>query len=78
MTMTAAVAGQGVALGRTCLVADDLESGQLIRPFGPSLRCPFSYWLVAARGGLDREGVSEFVQWLEASMPKIPEVGAPT
>ncbi|MCA9711224.1 MAG: transcriptional regulator GcvA [Myxococcales bacterium] len=72
MTMTAAAAGQGVALGRTCLAADDLASGRLVCPFGPALRSPFSYWLVAPRGGLDRPSVASFVQWLRASMPTAP------
>ena len=70
MTMTAALAGQGVALGRTCLAADDLEAGRLVRPFGPSFRSPFSYWLVARPGGLRRKQVAEFIAWLRASMPK--------
>ncbi len=69
MTMTAAVAGQGVALGRTCLVVDDIAAGRLVRPFGPSMRCPFSYWLVAPRGGLDRKSVAHFVEWLRANLP---------
>ncbi len=69
MTMTAAVAGQGVALGRTCLVVDDLREGRLVRPFGPSLPCPFSYWLVAPRGGLSRSAVADFVTWLRVNLP---------
>ncbi|MCH9682556.1 MAG: transcriptional regulator GcvA [Deltaproteobacteria bacterium] len=69
MTMTAAVAGQGVALGRTCLVENDLGEGRLVRPFGPSFKSPFSYWLVTRRGGFDRKPVAAFVAWLRASMP---------
>ena len=72
MTMTAAVAGQGVALGRTCLVVDDIAEGRLVAPLRPSLRCPFSYWLVAPRGGLDRKAVAQFVQWLRAALPQTP------
>ncbi len=33
--MQAAVAGQGVALLSLVLVADDLDSGVLVQPFGP-------------------------------------------
>ncbi len=76
MTMTAAVAGQGVALGRTCLVADDLAEGRLVRPFEPSFESPFSYWLVARRGGFSPRPVAEFVAWLRASMP-IPGAVTP-
>lgn len=31
----AAIEGQGIALGRSVMVRDDLASGRLIRPFGP-------------------------------------------
>lgn len=70
MTMTAAVAGQGVALGRTCLVADDLAEGRLVRPFGPSFPSPFSYWLVARPGGLERKPVAQLVAWLRSEVPR--------
>jgi LysR family glycine cleavage system transcriptional activator len=36
-TITAALDGQGVALMSEALIADELRSGRLIRPFGPEL-----------------------------------------
>ena len=54
------------------LVVDDIASGRLVRPFTPALRSPFSYWLVAPRGGLDRPSVASFVQWLRQNMPATP------
>uniref|UniRef100_UPI00224D0E53 LysR substrate-binding domain-containing protein n=1 Tax=Dyella silvatica TaxID=2992128 RepID=UPI00224D0E53 len=43
--IAAAIAGQGVALLNTCLVADELAQGSLVQPFGPSLD-GFAYYLV--------------------------------
>ncbi|MCG8360097.1 MAG: transcriptional regulator GcvA, partial [Kiloniellales bacterium] len=48
MAVQAALDGQGVALIGDMLVADDLASGRLVRPFDPSLSTPltFSYYLL--------------------------------
>src|SRR5262245_7912404 len=42
----AAIAGSGVALGRTTLVARDLAEGRLVRPFGDDLEYDFAYYIV--------------------------------
>ena len=34
----AALAGQGIAIGRAALVLDDLASGRLVAPFGRPMR----------------------------------------
>ena len=44
--LQAALSGQGVALGRSLLVADDLEAGRLIAPFDVKLEASYSYWFV--------------------------------
>lgn len=44
--LQAAVEGQGVVLGRSVLVADDLSSGRLVRPFDIHLEATRSYWFV--------------------------------
>ena len=44
--LQAAIDGQGVALGRSLLIADDLASGRLVAPFSISLEASFQYWLV--------------------------------
>ncbi|MEL6348085.1 MAG: transcriptional regulator GcvA [Myxococcota bacterium] len=65
MALEAAVAGQGVALGRSSLVALDLAEGRLVQPFGPAFASSFSYRLVAAPGGLQRPRVKRLVAWLK-------------
>lgn len=43
-----ALAGQGVALARLPMVHDALTRGELVEPFGPSLRLgsPYAYWMI--------------------------------
>ena len=64
----AAIDGQGVALGTTSLVADDLASGRLVRPFDLALKGPpqFAYYLVAPRATADRPLVKAFRDWVLA------------
>ena len=64
----AALAGQGVALGTTSLVADDLAAGRLVRPFDLALKGPprLAYHLVAPRGSADRPLVRAFRDWVLA------------
>src|SRR3712207_8458348 len=47
IAIQAAIDGQGVALGDTSLVAHDLASGRLVRPFDLSLKGPsrFAYYI---------------------------------
>lgn len=45
--LMAAIAGQGLALGRVALIQDDLRSGRLLRPFELAIPALGDYWLVA-------------------------------
>src|SRR5206468_4718272 len=53
LALQAAIAGNGVALGRRSLVVDDIKAGHLIRPFGPELRTRFSWYLVCSPGSAE-------------------------
>lgn len=66
MTLQAAVAGQGVALGSTVLAADDLASGSLVRPLPESVTSPFAYWFVCPPASLGRPKVKAFHDWVLA------------
>lgn len=63
----AAVQGEGVALGRSALVADDLAAGRLVRPFDLSLPAGFAYYLVYPPRALQRPNVKTFRDWLMAA-----------
>ena len=61
----AAVAGQGIALARSVLAADDIASGRLIRPFeSPSISLPFSWYLVHRAETIRSEEASLFRDWI--------------
>lgn len=64
MLIQAAVAGQGVALARGALAADDLASGKLVRPFELSLPVEFAYYVVCPEERADLAKVAAFRNWL--------------
>jgi LysR family glycine cleavage system transcriptional activator len=62
----AAVRGEGVVLGRSALVADELAANHLVRPFEFSLPAGFAYYVVYPQRGLKRPSVKAFRDWLMA------------
>jgi LysR family glycine cleavage system transcriptional activator len=66
MAIDAAVDAQGVALGRTALVAWDLLAGRLVCPFGPALSVAYAYWLVCPKASADLPKIAIFRKWLLA------------
>ncbi len=64
LLLQAAERGAGIALGRSVLVADSLESGALIRADRREVSAPGSYWLVR-REGIEQSGATaEFCSWV--------------
>ena len=70
-----AISGNGVALGRSSLVAADLAAGRLVRPFGEALSCDFAYYIVQRKGAEDSLAVEAFKQWLLAEVERDRVVG---
>jgi LysR family transcriptional regulator, glycine cleavage system transcriptional activator len=64
--IAAAVAGQGVALGRRPLVDGLLQSGQLVTPFADSTSSPRAYFLVVEPSARARTAVQALEGWLLA------------
>jgi LysR family transcriptional regulator, glycine cleavage system transcriptional activator len=64
----AAVQGDGVALGRSALIAADLAAGRLVRPFELSLPAGFAYYVVYPPRALQRPNVKAFRDWLMAEI----------
>jgi LysR family transcriptional regulator, glycine cleavage system transcriptional activator len=64
----AAVNGEGVALGRSVLVADALARGELVRPFPASIPSAYSYYLVCAEPLSDDSVVAAFRAWMTAQV----------
>jgi LysR family transcriptional regulator, glycine cleavage system transcriptional activator len=65
LTIQAAIDGQGVALGDSNLVADDLAAGRLVKPFELSLKAPdsFSYFVITRLDAADAPLVNAFRDW---------------
>lgn len=67
----AALAGQGVALGRAPLVADFVAAGRLVplRVASAPVQPDYAYWLVERAGG-ESQARADFVRWLRAEAAK--------
>jgi LysR family transcriptional regulator, glycine cleavage system transcriptional activator len=65
LTIQAAIDGQGVALGDSNLVADDLAAGRLVKPFELSLKAPdsFSYYVITRLDTKDAPMIEAFRDW---------------
>lgn len=64
MAIEAAIAGQGVALGRRAIVADALADGRLVRPFDITMPSLDAYYVVCPVATTARPKVAAFRDWL--------------
>ena len=62
----AAIAGHGVALGRSPLTDHAIRSGELAVPFAAAASSERAYWIVAAHHATVRPEVAGFIAWLQA------------
>lgn len=60
----AAINGEGVALGRSVLVADALSRGDLVRPFPMGIPSVYSYYLVSAEQLSGDPVLAAFTAWI--------------
>lgn len=66
----AAVAGHGVALGRTPLVKDLLAAKQLVAPFTSTADPARAYFVITSPSAAHRPEVADFVAWLKEEAAK--------
>ncbi|HYD79054.1 MAG TPA: transcriptional regulator GcvA [Paucimonas sp.] len=64
LMLGAAMAGQGIAIGRSALVSADLAAGCLVRLFDLIVPAPHSYYIVTAAGRAKPPHLEAFEQWL--------------
>jgi len=60
----AAVAGQGVALGRIPMLAEHLRDGRLVAPLPKRYDSPRGYFALVAAHAVERRDVRAFLRWL--------------
>src|SRR5919106_2079977 len=66
----AAVAGHGVALGRSPLVKDLIAEGQLVAPFKSQADPARAYFAIISKNAAGRPEVVAFLEWLKAEATK--------
>lgn len=64
MLTQAAVSGQGIALGRHCLVESHLAAGRLTTPLDITRPGDYAYYTVTTEDGAQRPRVRAFLTWL--------------
>jgi len=64
LVLQAAIAGQGVALGRSSMTHDALASGQLVKPFNLILPGDLAFYIVAPAASFDKPKVKAFREWV--------------
>ena len=65
--ISAAIAGQGVALGRVPLIESHLKSRTLIAPFSDAVVSPRCYFMVVSAAASAKPEVRDFTAWLQAT-----------
>lgn len=64
LMLGAAIAGQGIAIGRSALVSTDLAAGRLVRVFDLIVPAPYSYYLATSSNRKKSLHLQAFEQWL--------------
>lgn len=68
MVIQAAVEGQGVALARGALAADDIAAGRLVKPFDIVIPTEYAYYVVCPKATAHHPKIAAFRDWLLAEM----------
>lgn len=64
LLLQAAIEGQGITLARSLMVADDLKSGLLVKPFNITVPSKNSYYFVCPKGREGEDKIKRFLDWL--------------
>ena len=70
MAIEAAIEGQGIVLGRSVLVQDDIAAGRLVKPFELSVSNLFAYYSICSKDNANKSEVAVFRYWLEKMAKK--------
>lgn len=76
LAVQAAVEGQGVALGDSSLVSDDLAAGRLVQPFALTIKGPpqFAYYVISPLARQDEPFIKSFREWILDEAARTPLV----
>lgn len=76
LVLEAAIAGQGVALAKGQLAAEDLRTGRLVRPFNVAHKLDFAYYLVCPQRKTSLAKVAAFRRWLHSQAGRDEKLDA--
>lgn len=68
LLLSAALAGQGVAMGDSLTCSRSLKAGSLVRPFAVSIKAPAAYYFVAHPGAMESGIARTFVDWVREQL----------
>ncbi|WP_207001326.1 transcriptional regulator GcvA [Trinickia mobilis] len=74
----AAVEGMGIVMGQLQLLANDLETGILVRPFNMPVTRDLAYYLLVPDSRRHSRKVEAFRAWLRAEIETMPTSGSGT
>jgi LysR family glycine cleavage system transcriptional activator len=72
MLLQATIDGQGVALGATPLVDDDLAEGRLVKPFDLTLPGEWAYYVVCPEARAEEQNIKFFREWILGEAKREP------
>jgi LysR family glycine cleavage system transcriptional activator len=72
LAIEAALDGQGVALAPHFMVAEDLRSGRLVRPFPIEVRQPARWYLACQSDRAGERAIEAFRSWLKTEIASDP------
>ena len=71
--VAAAVAGQGVVIGRMPLLGELLQDGRLVAPFGQGAASQRAYFVETSRRAAGNRDAQDFVRWLRSEVERTGE-----
>jgi LysR family glycine cleavage system transcriptional activator len=77
VAIDAAIAGKGMAFGRLPLVADDLDTGRLVRPFQDIEKSDFAYYVLRSNDSLGNPDADAVVSWLISEAARTKAIFEP-
>ncbi len=75
--IAAAVAGQGVAIGRLPIINEYLADGRLVAPFAPAQASTKAYMIVESSRITTNPAARAFIEWLVSETRNMPALDAP-
>ena len=70
MAIEAALAHQGVAMGRVSLVKELVDAGRLVTPFNRRVKSPTKYFLVYPKEFATKPGMQTVIRWLREQVER--------